>query len=252
MEPFEIAIAVGGGFLAGVINTLAGSGSVITLAILTELLGLPGGVANGSNRIGVALQTLSSSVTFQRAKIMGLREQMRPLVLMVSGAIGGIALALVVSNEGFMEVFRYMVVGIFLLLLIKPSRWIHPDTEKSPWPRPVLDLSLFAVGVYGGFIQMGMGLFFLVIAVVGGRITLLKANVIKVLAVGVYTIPAILFFALDGKVHWLYGSTIGIGQLAGGILTARFAVRIPKINTYAYYALLLAVALSLLSLFNVI
>jgi hypothetical protein len=252
MEPFEIAIAIGGGFLAGVINTLAGSGSVITLAILTELLGLPGNIANGTNRIGVALQTISSSVTFQRARILGLREQIRPLVIMVLGAFGGIALALFVSNEGFMEVFRFMVVGIFLLLLIKPSRWISPDPEKSPWPRPLLDLSLFAVGVYGGFIQMGMGLFFLVIAVLGCRMTLLKANVIKVLAVGIYTVPAILFFAFDGKVHWLYGSTIGIGQLAGGLLTARFAVKFPKINTYAYYALLVAVGLSLLSLFDVV
>lgn len=252
MEPLEIAIAVGGGFLAGVINTLAGSGSVITLAILTELLGLPGAIANGTNRIGVALQTVSSSITFQRAKIMGLKEQARPLIIMVAGALVGIALALAVSNDGFMEAFRFMVVGIFFLLLIKPSRWIHPNPEKSPWPRPVLDVSLFVVGVYGGFIQMGMGLFFLVIAVLGCRMTLIKANIIKVLAVGIYTIPAIVFFAFDGKIHWLYGSTIGIGQLLGGLLTARFAVRFPKINTYAYYALLLAVALSLLSLFNII
>lgn len=250
MELVEIVIAIGGGFVAGVINTLAGSGSVITLSILTELLGLPGGMANGTNRIGVALQTVSSSVTFQRAKILGIREQARPLILMVIGAFGGIALALVVSNEGFMNVFRIMVAGIFLLLLIKPKRWIYPEPEKPKWPRPLLDLSLFAVGVYGGFIQMGMGIFFLAIAVLGARMTLLKANVIKVMAVGIYTVPAIVLFALDGKVHWIYGATIGIGQLVGGWLTARYAVKFPKINTYAYYALLIAVVLSLLSLFN--
>ena len=97
---------------------------------------------------------------------------------------------------------------------------------------------------------MGMGIFFLAIAVLGARMTLLKANVIKVMAVGIYTVPAIVLFALDGKVHWIYGATIGIGQLVGGWLTARYAVKFPKINTYAYYALLIAVVLSLLSLFN--
>lgn len=238
--------------MAGVINTLAGSGSVITLAILTELLGLPGGIANGSNRIGVALQTVSSSVTFQKAKIISLREQARPLVLMVLGALVGIGLALKVSNEQFMDVFKYMVVALFFVLLIKPKKWIHPDESKPKWPRPLLDFSLFCLGIYGGFIQMGMGIFFLAIAVLGGRMPLIKANVIKVMAVGIYTVIALAVFAIEGKVHWLYGSTIGIGQLAGGIITARYAVKFPNINTYAYYALVLAVALSLLSLFDIL
>lgn len=252
MEPIEIAISIGGGFLAGVINTLAGSGSVITLAILTELLGLPGGIANGTNRIGVALQTVSSSVTFQKAKIITWREQVRPLALLVTGACFGIALALNISNAQFMEVFKYMVFALFFVLLIKPKRWIYPDESKPTWPRPLLDVAYFCLGIYGGFIQMGMGIFFLAIAVIGGRMPLLKANIIKVLAIGIYTIPAIIFFAFDGKIHWLYGSTIGLGQLAGGWITARYAVKFPNINTYAYYALLVAVALSLLSLFDVL
>jgi hypothetical protein len=252
MELSEIVISVAGGFLAGVINTLAGSGSVITLAILTEVLGLPGTIANGTNRIGIALQTLSSSVTFQRAKILGIREQMRPLILMLIGSVFGIALALWISNEQFMGVFRYLILVLFLLLLIKPSRWIHPDLEKSKCPRPILDLALLLLGFYGGFIQMGMGVFFLAVAVLGARMPLLQANVIKVLAIGVYTLLAILLFALEGKIHWVYGLTIGSGQLLGGWLTARFAVRFPRINTYAYYALLLAVGLSLLSVFDIL
>lgn len=252
MEPIEIAISIGGGFLAGVINTLAGSGSVITLAILTELLGLPGGVANGSNRIGVALQTVSSSVTFQRAKILTLREQARTVILLTVGAFLGIALALYISNEQFMEVFKYMVVALFFVLLIKPKRWINPEPDKPKWPRPLLDFSYFCLGIYGGFIQMGMGIFFLAVAVIGGRMPLLNANIIKVLAIGIYTIPAIIFFAFDGKIHWLYGSTIGLGQLIGGYVTSRFAVRFPNINTYAYYALLVAVSLSMLSLFDIL
>jgi len=252
LEPIEIAISIGGGFVAGVINTLAGSGSVITLAILTELLGLPGGIANGSNRIGIALQTVSSSVTFQKARILSWKEQSRPTVLMIIGAVLGVGLALYVSNEQFMEVFKYMVVALFFVLLIKPKRWIQPDQSKPKWPRPLLDLAFFLLGVYGGFIQMGMGIFFLAIAVLGARLPLLQANVIKTTAIGIYTVIALIIFALSGKVHWVYGATIGIGQMAGGILTARYAVRFPKINTYAYYALLIAVLLSLFSLFDLI
>ncbi len=252
MSFWEIAICILGGFVAGIINTLAGSGSVLTLAILTELLGLPGAIANGTNRIGILMQTASSSITFQRAKIVDRKEQVRPLILLLIGAMGGISLALIVSNEQFMSFFRYMVVVLLLILLIKPSRWIHPDPSKPKWPRPILDLSLLLLGVYGGFIQMGMGVFFLAITVLGARMTLLNANVIKVLAIGIYTVPAVILFAIDEKISWMYGLTIGTGQLLGGWLTARYAVRFPKINTYAYYALIIAVLLSLISLFDLI
>lgn len=236
--------------MAGVINTLAGSGSVITLALLTELLGLPGGMANGTNRIGIAMQTLSSSIEFQKARILSFEDQKRPLAFLIAGALGGIFLALHVSNEDFLVVFKYMVVALFFVILIKPKRWIHPDTTKRKWPQPILDISFLALGVYGGFIQMGMGVFFLAIAVLGAQLPLIKANVIKVLAIGLYTIPAVAIFAFDGKVHWLFGITIGIGQMIGGWVTARYSVRFPKINTYAYIALLLAVGLSICSLFG--
>ncbi|MEM9052869.1 MAG: sulfite exporter TauE/SafE family protein [Bacteroidota bacterium] len=252
MEPIEIAISVGGGFLAGVINTLAGSGSVITLAILTELLGLPGAIANGTNRIGIALQTASSSLEFQKAKILSFSDQKKPLFLMLAGAMGGIILAMNISNEQFMDVFKYMVVALFFVILIKPKRWIHPDETKPTWPKPILNLAFFGLGVYGGFIQMGMGVFFLAIAVLGARLPLIKANVIKVLAIGLYTVPAIILFAIDGKIHWMYGLTIGVGQMTGGWITAKYAVKFPKINTYAYFALLVAVLLSLSSLFDIL
>ena len=59
-------IAIVGAFVAGAINTLAGNGSAITLTILTELLGLPGTVANGTNRVGVLTQSLAGSWAFYR------------------------------------------------------------------------------------------------------------------------------------------------------------------------------------------
>jgi len=252
LEWWQIVLAVGGGFLAGIINTLAGNGSAITLSILTEVLGLPGGMANGTNRIGVALQTISSAVTFQRAKVIHWKEQARPILLMTIGAFAGIATALWVSNEQFMFVFRYMIVIMLFLLLIKPKRWIQPNPELPKWPRPVLDLSLLAMGFYGGFIQMGMGIFFLAVAVLGARLTLLKANAIKVMVVGIYTVPAIFLFAWEGKIQWVFGLTIGVGQLLGGWLTARYAIRFPQINTWAYYMLIAAVVLAIASLFNLL
>jgi uncharacterized protein len=68
MSLFEISFAIIGGFIAGCVNTLAGNGSVITLGYLTEVMGLPGNVANGTNRIGIIIQGATSLEAFNRNK----------------------------------------------------------------------------------------------------------------------------------------------------------------------------------------
>ena len=251
METWQIAIAIGGGLIAGVINTLAGNGSAITLSILTEVLGLPGNIANGTNRIGIALQTLASTATFQRAGVIEWKHHKRPVILVTAGALAGIITALIVSNEQFMFVFRYLIILMLILLLIRPSRWLKPKDSGEPWPTYVTWPALLALGFYGGFIQMGMGIFFLAIAVLGAKYTLLEANAIKVLVVGIYTVPAILLFYSQGRIDWIFGLTIGIGQLIGGIVTARYAVKYPGINRLAYYILILAVLVAIGSLFEI-
>jgi hypothetical protein len=250
VDLYQILIAIGGGFLAGVINTLAGNGSAITLSILTEVMGLPGNIANGTNRIGIALQTIISSYTFQKAGVLRVQHQQRPILLVTLGAFVGIATALYVSHEQFMFVFKYLIVLMFFLLLIHPKRWIQPDKGGRPWPRPVLYGGLLLLGFYGGFIQMGMGLFFLAIAVLGAKYTLLQANALKVMVVGLYTLFAIVIFAWQGRMAWTIGLTLGVGQLLGGWLTTRYAVRYPAINKLAYGLLIVAVALAILSLFD--
>ncbi|NBB89044.1 MAG: TSUP family transporter [Bacteroidetes bacterium] len=252
MELYQIIIAIVGGFLAGVINTLAGNGSAITLSILTEVMGLPGNVANGTNRIGIAFQTFISSYTFHKGGVLRIENQWRPIALVTLGAILGIGTAVYVSNDQFMFVFKYLVLLMFLLLLIHPRRWIAVEPEGKSWPKPILYGGLLLLGFYGGFIQMGMGLFFLAIAVLGARYTLLQANALKVMVVALYTLFAIVIFAWQGRVDWTIGLTLGVGQLFGGWITTRYAVRYPSINKVAYVLLLVAVGLAILSLFDVL
>ena len=252
MELYQIIIAIVGGFLAGVINTLAGNGSAITLSILTEVMGLPGNVANGTNRIGIAFQTFISSYTFHKGGVLRIENQWRPIALVTVGAILGIGTAIYVSNDQFMFVFKYLVLLMFLLLLIHPRRWIAVEPEGKSWPKPILYGGLLLLGFYGGFIQMGMGLFFLAIAVLGARYTLLQANALKVMVVALYTLFAIAIFAWQGRVDWTIGLTLGVGQLFGGWITTRYAVRYPAINKVAYVLLIVAVGLAILSLFDVL
>lgn len=251
LEWYHWIIVVSGGFLAGFINTLAGNGSAVTLAILTDLLGLPGNIANGTNRIGVLAQSLSSSATFRFYGKLKWEDSRLIVLWMLPGAIAGIVTAMVISNEGFMTVYRILLVALLFTLIFKPSRWISPIDNRKKIPYPLRLIMILSLGFYGGFIQMGMGLFFLALLVVMLGYNLITANAIKILAVGAYTIIALFLFWLNGQVLWLAGLLIATGQVPGGMFGAWFASRVPNAEKYIYKLLIVIIALAALSSFGV-
>lgn len=245
----EISIAIVGGLFAGAINTLAGSGSLITLTIFTEVLGLPPNIANGTNRIGVTTQCLTGAFVFHRKGKLNIKLSTRLILFTILGALCGIYLATQVSNEQFKNVFKFLLVFMLFVIILKPSRWIHEQEEPIRIPY-FLDIPLyFAVGVYGGFIQMGMGIFFLAISVLLAKYKLIEANALKALIIGLYSIPAVLIFHFNGLVDWKLGALVASGQILGGWITAAYAAESPKANILAHRMLIVAVIAAITKIF---
>jgi uncharacterized membrane protein YfcA len=242
-------IAIVGAFFAGAINTLAGNGSAITLTILTELLGLPGNVANGTNRVGILTQSLAGSWAFYRKGRLELRHSGLYIALTSLGAIAGIYVALMVSNESFREVFRYLLVLMLVVILVKPRRWLITDSERRPLPLYLSVPVFLALGFYGGFIQMGMGVFFLAAMVLVARYNLIDSNAVKVAVVALYTAVAVAVFAWQGLIDWKIGALMAVGQTLGGYLTARFAATDPRAGAWAYRLLVVVVLAAVVKLF---
>jgi len=247
LESYSIAII--GAFIAGSINTLAGNGSAITLTILTEILGLPPNVANGTNRVGIFTQSAIASVVFYKNGKLNLKPNRKYIITIIIGAVAGGVLAISVSNEQFKSFFKFMMVFMLLAILIKPKRWLR-STDESFKPKwyfyvPVL----FALGFYGGFIQMGMGVFFLIIMVLGIRINIIESNAIKGFVIGLYTFLLILLFHYQGMIDWKLGGIMAIGQTLGGFLTAKFASKYKKADQIAYYVLIVVMLIAIAKLF---
>lgn len=238
MDIYQLIIVIIGSFIAGSINTLAGNGSAITLSILTELLGLPGNIANGTNRIGILAQTISSSWAFYRNGKLNFSFRTKIYIAtMILGAILGVTLAINVSNEAFRSVFKYMIVVMLFVVLVKPSRWLQPTDNTTPLPW-MLSIPLFLLlGFYGGFIQMGMGIFFLATMVLGAKYSLIDSNIVKSVVIALYTSIVLAIFHYKGLVDWKIGAIMAIGQTTGGYLTAIFAVKHPKSGLIAYILL---------------
>lgn len=251
LELYHYIIAIIGSAFAGFINTLAGNGSAITLTILTEVLQLPGNIANGTNRIGVLAQSSASTYAFYKNGKLDLTKGHQPIFFISLGAILGIFLAVWVSNEQFKQVFRVMMVVMLFSILIKPKRWLqktNPHQKMNPW----IGIPLFlALGFYAGFIQMGMGVLFLIITVLIAGYNIIDANVLKSAVVPLYTIVAIGIFHGQGLIDWKIGMIMAIGQTAGGWWTANFASKYPQADIWAYRVLVIVVIGALLNMFGV-
>jgi uncharacterized protein len=251
MDPLHIIIAIIGGLFAGMLNTLAGNGSAITLSILTELLGLNGNLANGTNRLGVLAQGLTGSYTFYRHGKLNIGRSKWVIFWVTLGAIIGVLVAVWISSEQFEFVFRFLMLAMLIVILVKPDRWLqqsNPDKKLNPF----LAIPMFlALGFYGGFIQMGMGIFFLAVMVLVARYSITEANAVKIFVVMLYTIIVVAIFQWKGLIDWKIGLVLALGQAIGGWMAAIFASRFPGADVWAYRLLVFVVVLALLKMFGV-
>lgn len=225
---------------------LSGNGSAITLTVLMEVIGLPAGVANATNRVGILGNSLAGTLGFYRGGRFDLvadqrRQTWTIIIVGTLGAVLGVYLSLVISNAAFRNVFRYLLVVMLFVVLIKPKRWLRKQNDPrtiSNW----LGVPLyFAIGVYGGFIQMGMGVFFLAIMVLIARYEIIQANVVKVVVVSIYTALAVAIFAWRGLIDWPIGLLMAAGQMIGGYVTAKYASEDPRAGKVAYWLLVVVI-----------
>ena len=250
MSNFEFIISILGGFLAGVINTFAGNGSTITLGILTEVLGLPGNVANGTNRVGIFVQGIFSLEAFQRNQKILWKESRIYVSIGIIGAILGAYVALQISSEQFEFVYKYLMLAILIVLFVNPKHWTNPQKIAKKLPLYASIPIFLALGFYGGFIQMGMGIFFLAIMVLVIGLPMLESNAIKVLMVTTYTAIVLAMFHYKGLIDWKTGLTIAIGQGLGGWMTAQWSSTFPEANKWSYRILITIMILTLFHLFH--
>lgn len=211
METTTILLCIIAGFVAGVINTLAGSGSVITLSLLS-FLGLPANIANGTNRVGILLQSLVSSVKFKQTGKLEVFKDRKIIVITVIGAVGGMLLASQLDPQSFEKVVGAIFFVLFFVILLKPEKRLKKDSRLSK----LVPLSMFFIGFYAGFIQAGAGVFMLAIMTTFWQEGISKMNPLKVVIILCINALALGVYAYFNQVNWKVGLVIAIGQFVGG------------------------------------
>ncbi|MEA1876749.1 MAG: sulfite exporter TauE/SafE family protein [Bacteroidota bacterium] len=224
MEWYFIPALIGAGILCGFINTLAGSGSLISLPLLM-FMGLPANVANGTNRIAILFQNIVGVSSFKQQKVFKIEEGIWLAIPAVIGSLLGAVLAVNLTEAIMTRVIGGLLVFMFFMILLKPDVWIKGQaglvSSKPTWWQLLI---FFGIGVYGGFIQAGVGFFLLAGLVLGAGFDLVKANAIKLLIVLLYTPFALAIFIFNDQVYWVAGLILAIGNMLGAYIASRFAV----------------------------
>jgi uncharacterized membrane protein YfcA len=241
-----------GGALAGVINTLAGSGSLVTLPLLI-FLGLPATVANGTNRVGVILQCFVGLETLRRGGKLRTEGSVWLIVPTVLGSIVGAVIAASMSPEGMETAIAIVMASMLLVLLVNPKRWLREHSELTEGrPKWWLLVIFFVVGGYGGFIQAGVGLLLLAALVLGAGYNIVEGTAVKLLIAAIFTIGALVVFVINDQVNWTYGAMMAVGQSLGAWGAAKFAVESEDAAVWVRRLLITIVFFSMLKFFGVI
>ncbi|MEM9720773.1 MAG: sulfite exporter TauE/SafE family protein [Bacteroidota bacterium] len=233
------------GIGTGIVNTLVGSGSLITLPIFVFMCGLPADVANGTNRIGVLVQSTVGFFAFKRQRPEFAKGNPWLALPCVLGAILGAWLATDLDAKTMNNFIGGLMVAMLGVLLINPKRWLKESQTSTLQDRKPLTLFIFfLIGVYAGFIQAGTGVFLIIALVMVAKYTLRETTGFKLLVVVLLSIPALIIFFLSGDVHIGWGLLMAMAQSIGALIAVRFVSKAPNATKWIYRILVFVILAS--------
>jgi len=242
-EFWKPLILVLAGLLAGIINTIAGGGSLMTLPLLI-FLGLPPNAANATNRLGILFQTSIASFRFRKKGLLDVRYCSVLAVPTCLGAIAGSLLSVDLDEDLFRKIIGAVMLLMLVVIVARPEKLLQKDIIMAK--KPDMDflqiMGYFAIGFYGGFLQAGVGIFMIFSAVYLSGFGLVQANGIKVFLTLALTIPAMLIFIFNDLVHWNEAIFLAVGSFVGGYVGTHLTVSWGPV--FARYVLLGVVSIS--------
>lgn len=225
MSVIELLTVVVAGFAAGAVNTIVGSGSLITYPVMV-LLGVPPVTANIANTVGLVPGSIAGAWGY-RDRLQGQGQLLIRLgAASVTGAVGGAILLTQLPKGAFALVVPVLILAAALLVGLQPliikrirpaagTRWI----QLSAW--------VLASGIYGGYFSAAQGVILLGILGIFLTSGLQEQNAVKNVLQALVNIVAAVFFVSIGGVAWQYAGLVAIGSLIGAPMGAGIAKRIP-------------------------
>ena len=212
------------GVAAGFINVVAGGGSMLTVPALV-LLGVPGPVANGTNRIAIIAQTVTATATFHRRGVKDVRLSLILAACLLPGAIVGAYCGTHIDGVWFNRLLAGVMIAVMVTMGLESRIKRNAGKTGEQLERPLQTCALMVlVGFYGGIIHIGIGFLIMLVLHRVGRLNLVRVNMLKMATVIPYTIVALLIFWAESGVLWMAGLALAAGNAVGGWLGAHVSM----------------------------
>ena len=227
MTPAEIIAIVAAGLAAGTINTIVGSGSLITFPMLLAL-GYAPVAANVTNTVGLVPGSLSGAIGYRRELAGQGHRTLRLGIAATLGGISGAVLLLVLPATSFERVVPFLIFGAVALIAFQPTlqRFMAANRGRGGERSVALLVTVYLTGVYGGYFGAAQGVILIALLGIFVGEGLQRLNAVKnVLAFLVNAVAAVLF-ALVAPVAWPAALLLAIGAIAGGQVGASVGRRL--------------------------
>ena len=249
----EISVLILSGVIVAFINTFAGGGSVISISLFM-VMGMSPFHANVANRLPVFFQTMASSYIFYRKKLLDIKKGLIIGVPMIMGCLVGTNISVVVNRSVFDICLGLILLTMLFFLFYKPEVWLKGNPKllnrKLDWQ---IFSIFFLVGIYAGFLHVGVGYFILAGLVLMMGHDLLTGNAQKNFLVLLYSPFVLGFFIINGDMTLkmaIYGGVHAIGNVIGATLATYLGIK--KGNNFIRWLMFVVIVLTALSLFGFI
>jgi uncharacterized membrane protein YfcA len=224
LEWWQLGLLTLVGILGGFLNVMAGGGSLLTVPVMV-FMGMPGPVANGTNRIAILAQNLTAIAAFFQRGFADFRLSLSLAACAVPGAVAGAMMGTRLEGPWFNRALALIMIGVMLVMHFDRGAEARPD-DYQPTRQQLLrgHLLMVGAGFWGGFIQIGVGFILMPILNRAMGLDLVRTNMHKVFIIAVYTVAALLVFASQVEILWIAGLALALGNSIGGYLGAHFTV----------------------------
>ncbi len=211
------------GAFAGFVNSIAGGGSLLIMPLLI-FMGLPSAEANGTNRVAIFIQNIFSVAGYRSKGVYVFPFAIYVAIPAIIGAIIGSNIAVDISDQVFNRILAIVMIVVMSISVFKPAMKLNPEELLSKSKVWTSVIAFFFLGIYGGFIQAGIGFLIIATLISVHGFNMAKTNSIKVFVILCYTLAAVIVFYLEGKIRWEYGLVLAIGNSIGAWIGSRWSV----------------------------
>lgn len=222
---FEIILLlIGAAFFAGVVDSIAGGGGLITVPALM-LAGLPPAQALATNKVQGVFGSATSAITYARRGLVDLRQQRMQAAIAFAGGLIGSLMVTMIPTQTLRYVLPVVLIGIAVFFAFKPGL---DDTDRARRISPGLfSVTLIpTIAFYDGLLGPGAGSFYMLGFVLLAGYGILRATAHTKLLNFASNLGGLIAFAMVGQPLWILGALMAIAQVAGAVIGARLAMRI--------------------------